>query len=236
MGLFSSSRSKVWWVGSMTGMVVLVISVSLVSMACAGDTNRETITAALNKAMEQGSIELRFAVGRVGDECGNLEPYSEKKQSLPNMARFHAAQKAGLITISPDGPGFWKVEVVDPNPGALESMKRMKHNTYGGCDSVPSFFPVATKSVVEITKINQITSEKVEVAFTWKWMLTPYGEKVVNILSEPEREQLNPYLRAPNDPLHKDTTFNFANITASTTPHPERKALKKAGDGWALDE
>lgn len=165
MGIFCS-RKKAGQVCSTAGMVVLLISVSLVSMACAGDTDRQAITAVLNQDLQRTPILLDFAVGRVGDECGNGEPYSHQKQSLPNLARFHAAQKAGLITISPDGPGFWKVEVVDSKPAFLEALKRLKHDTYNGCDSVSSSFPVAKKSVVEIVKFNQITSEKAEVAFT----------------------------------------------------------------------
>lgn len=221
---------------SMALMLALLFLVAFLSMACLEDTGRDAVKEVLNRSMERDTIFLHIALGRVGDECGNGEPYSEKKQVLPSMIRFHAAQKAGLITISPDGPGFWKVDIVDPKPGVVESLKRMKHNVSGGCDAVAGGFPLAERTVVEVVKMNAITSEKSEVAFTWKWTLTPFGAKIVNGLTEPERSQLNSYLHPPNDPGHTYTTFNLADLTMSTTPHSEKKALKKSGDSWVLDE
>jgi hypothetical protein len=31
-----------------------------------------------------------------------------------------------LITIAPDGPGFWKVELVNPKPEVVEHLKKAK--------------------------------------------------------------------------------------------------------------
>ena len=222
--------------GAKSIAIVLLPILMLVSMANSSDTNRDAVTAALSKGLQKEVVFFTLAMGRVGDNCGNHEPYSDKVKPLPSMTRFHAAQKAGLVKITPDGPGFWKVELVDPKPGVLENLQKMKHETSGGCDSIPLFFTVATKTVVDTVKIQEITSEKSEVEFTWKWTLTPFGEKLVNGLTEQERRELNAYIHPPRDPVNPDPTFNFADLTPSIAPRPGKKALKKAGDGWALDE
>ncbi len=215
--------------------MVLLPVLTLVSMASSSDTNRDAVTATLSKGMQKEVVFFTLAIGRVGDNCGNHEPYSDKIKPLPSMTRFHASQKAGLVKITPDGPGFWKVELVDPKPGVLENLQKMKHETAGGCDSIPLFFTVATKTVVDIVKVQEITSEKSEVEFTWKWALAPFGEKLVNSLTEQERRELNAFIR-PRDPVNPDPTFNFGDLAPSIAPRPGKKALKKVGDGWALDE
>jgi hypothetical protein len=231
-----SSGLKILHRGAKTIAMVLVPLLLLVSMASSSDTNRDAVTAALNKGMQREFDAFTLALGRVGDNCVSGESYGHKIQPLLSLTRFHAAQKAGLVTITPDGPGFWKVELVDPKPGVLENLQKMKHEVIDGCDSIPLIFRVATKTVVDISKVQEITSEKSEVEFTWKWMLTPFGEKLVNNLTEQERRELNAYIHPPRDPVNPDPTFNFADLAASIAPKSEKKALKKAGDSWVLDE
>jgi hypothetical protein len=230
-----SSGVRILHGGTKAIAIVLLPVLMLVSMASSSDTSRDAVTAALNKGMQKDAVFFTLAMGRVGDNCVSGESYGHKIQPLPSMTRFHAAQKAGLVKITPDGPGFWKVELVDPKPGVLENLQKIKHETIGGCDSIPLFFTVATKTVVDTVKIQEITSEKSEVEFTWKWTLTPFGEKLVNGLTEQERRELNAYIRS-RDPVNHDPTFNFADLAPSIASRPGKKALKKAGDGWALDE
>jgi hypothetical protein len=228
MGSFESGAKKIVW-------AVLPV-VLFLSAASAVDISKDAITAVLNKGLQKEFVFFSLAIGRVGDSCGNGEGYGHKVQPLPSMTRFHAAQKAALVKITPDGPGLWKVEMVNPAPGVLENLQKMKHETGDGCDSIPLIYRVATKTVVDIGKIQEITSEKSEVAFTWKWTLTPFGEKLVNSLTEQERRELNAYIHPPHDPVNPDPTFNFGDLTTSTATKSGKKALKKAGDSWVLDE
>jgi hypothetical protein len=231
-----SSGLKILHHGARAIAMVLVPLLLLVPLASSSDTNREAVTAVLNQGLDKELVFFQLTIGRVGDNCGNREPYGHKIQPLPTMVRFHAAQKAGLVKIAPDGPGFWKVEVVDPRPGVLENLQKRKHETDNGCDSVPVIMSVATRTVVEIIKIQEITSEKSEVAFTWKWKLTAFGEKLVNSLTEQERRELNAYIHPLHDPVNPDPTFDFTDLTTSLAPKSGKKALKKAGGSWILDE
>lgn len=228
MGWFERGAKKVLW-------AVLPVMLFF-SMAYGLDDGKDAVTAVLNKGLQKEFVFFTLTIGKVGDDCGNREPYGHKVQPLPTLPRFHAAQKAGIAKITPDSPGFWKVEVLNPNPGFLENLPRMKHEVGKGCDSIPIIISVATKTVVDVAKIQEITSEKSEVTFTWKWKLTDLGEKLVNSLTEQERRELNTYIHPPHDPVNPDPTFNFTDLTTSLTPKSGKKALKKAGDSWVLDE
>ena len=169
--------------------------------------------------MSKDSIKLVYMIGRVNGKCGNyttLEP-------IPAQTDFIAAQKAGLVTIAPDGPDFWKVELANAKPQVLENLKKAKYNEKDGCRSLTMFDTVATKSVVEIKNIYEVTSQKSEVEFTWKWGLAPTGVKLIDNLSQKELSQLNNDLRNPALLMKHDETFNLTDIRQSTTPHAGRK-------------
>ncbi|HEY2170326.1 MAG TPA: hypothetical protein VGJ30_11920 [Candidatus Angelobacter sp.] len=182
--------------------------------------------------MNKDSIKLVYAIGRVNGKCSSFT----KLEPIPAQIDFLAAQKAGLVTIAPDGPDFWKVELANAKPQVLENLKKAKYNEKDGCRSLSMADTVATKSVVEIKSIHEVTSQKSEVEFTWKWVLAPTGVKLIDNLSQKELAQLNDNLRNPALLMRHDETFNLMDIRQSTTPRPGKKMLKKSGDGWVLDE
>jgi hypothetical protein len=101
----------------------LVIVASLLLTACSSGKSKSAATEAINKGLRRDAIVLFIFVGRVSSRCTPIVGLDEN-QDLANLTNFHAAQKAGLVTITQDGPGFWKVELVNPRPDLVETLKR----------------------------------------------------------------------------------------------------------------
>src|ERR1051325_11974976 len=95
-----------------------------------------------------------------------------------------------MISITPDGPGFWKVEPVNPTPALVEFLKKAHYSGKDGCDYILLGFTVAEKSVAEIN-LHEIGSGKTEAEFTWKWGLTPFGTRLVDNFNAQQRAHLN---------------------------------------------
>lgn len=233
-------KSHMFWRESVSVKVIrsvgllLVIFVGLLS-GCSGGKDKKAATEAINQGLKRELVMVPISVGRVGDKCGD-EPAFVTAKDLTAQTNYHSVQKAGLVTIATDGPDFWKVELVDPKPVVLENLKKARHNTRDGCDAVAFSFLVAAKSVADIVSIHEVTDQKSEVEFTWKWALAPAGVKLVDKLTQQEIVQLNANLQDAHRNYRPDPTFNLADMVLSSTPHPGKKTLKKSGDGWLLDE
>jgi len=216
-------------------LAFLVVISSLLLTGCSSGKSKEAAVEALNKSWRREDVMLFVFVGRVSERCTPIVGL-EKDGDLTKMTNFRAAQKAGLITITPDGTGFWKVEVVNPSPKLIALLNKVPHTVKDGCDWVAYSFSVGSKVVSEIANIHEITGEKAEAEYTWKWALTPAGVKLVDKLSQPELIQVNANLEDLHHHYRPDPTFNLADMVESSTPRPGKKMLKKSGDGWVLDE
>jgi hypothetical protein len=215
--------------------IVFLLLMSLGLLAgCSHGRSEQAAIEALNQSFKHDPLVLSLDIGRVSGQCAPIPGLVETPE-LTNVMEYRAAQKAGLINITQDGPGFWKVELVNPSPKLVSILAKARHIMKGGCDYQIIALTVASKSVVDLISLQPITSEKFDAVFTWKWSLQPDGVKLVDNLSEQERVQLAPHVERVNPLLHQ-STFNLADMTASTTPHQDKKTLKKSGDGWALDE
>lgn len=201
-------------------------------LGCSGSKDKKAAIEAINKGMRKEALSLHVLVGRVSPRCAPIVHASDN-QDLPAVTEYQAAEKGGLISITPDGPGFWKVELVDPKPGLVEALKNAHHYGQDGCDYISFGSSVAEKSVADII-LHEIGSEKAEAEFTWKWTLTPFGTRLVDNLSAQQRAQVNGKLGTAR--LQSDPTFDLADITQSSALHPGKKPLKKSGDEWVLDE
>jgi hypothetical protein len=226
-GLKRSAGANIIRVPSLVLVILLIFTAGF-----SNETDTKAITDALNLSMNKDSIKLVYAIGRVTGKCTAFG----KQDPIPAQIDFMAAQKAGLVTIAPDGPDFWKVELANAKPQVLENLKKAKYNEKDGCRSLTMLDTVATKSFVDIKSIYEVTTQKSEVEFTWKWVLAPTGVKLIDNLSQKELAQLNDNLRNPALLMRHDETFNLTDIRQSTTPRPGKKMLKKSGDGWVLDE
>jgi hypothetical protein len=227
-------RRQVFWCRVKALVSLLAVS-SLLLTGCSSGKSKKAATEAINKGLRREGDVLFIFLGRVSHKCTPIVGLDEN-QDLTTETNFHAAQKAGLITITPDGPGFWKVELVNPRPDLVETLKKVQPVVRDGCEFVSFSFTVASKSVADVVNIHEITSEKAEVEYTWKWALTPAGVKLVDNLTQPELIQVNAKLEDVHHHYRPDPTFNLADMVQSSTPRPGKKMLKKSGDGWLLDE
>lgn len=214
----------------LSGLFIIVLLIFAVGFADGKDT--KAITDVLNLSMNKDSIKLVYVIGRVNGKCSSFT----KLEPIPAQIEFIAAQKAGLVTIAPDGPDFWDVELANAKPQVLENLKKAKYNEKDGCRSLGMLDTVATKSVVEIKNVYEVTSQKSEVEFTWKWVLAPTGIKLIDNLSQKELSELNDHLKNPALLMRHDTTFNLMDMKQSTMPRSEKKMLKKSGESWILAE
>lgn len=220
-------------VGSACKIVcLLLIAFFVLVTGCSGNKNNKAVTEALNLAMDRDSVTVFLDIGRVSEKCG--DPFVGAKP-ITDQIDFIAVQKAGLVTITPDGPDFWKVDLVDPKPQVAEHLKTAHYSEKNGCKSLVYGFKVATKSIQEIKNIHEVTDEKSEVEFIWKWALTPSGAKLVDNLSQQELTQLNDNLKNPSLHMEHDSSFNLANMTQSSAPQSGKKLLKKSETGWVPD-
>lgn len=215
-------------------VLALLLAVSLLFTGCSGGKDKQAAAEAVNKGLRRDALRLLVYIGRVSEKCTPIVGLDEN-QDLTTVTEYHAAQKAGLISITPDGPGFWKVDLVNPKPEIVEHLKTVTHHPKGGCDALLWAFSVASKTA-DVVNVRKVTDQKAEVDFTWKWLLEPDGVKLVDALTEQERNQTNPYLEVVSRRGKHDPSFRLGNMTQSSAPQPGTKTLKKSGDGWVVDE
>lgn len=213
-----------------SGMLLVLVFLA----GCSHGRSEKAAIEALNQSFKHDPLVLRLYVGRVGSQCTPIVGLVHTPE-LTNVVEYRAALKAGLITIAQDGPGFWKVHFINPSPNLVAFLAKDRHIIKGGCDDQQVPLPVASKTVVDLVSLQSITSEKSDAEFTWKWSLEPDGVKLVDSLSDQERVELAPDIERANPLLHQ-STFNLGDMTASTTPHQDKRTLKKSGDSWVIDE
>lgn len=217
------------WQGTIGTLLILVLL-----GGCSHGQNNKAAVEALNKRLNRDAVLLHILVGRVSSQCNPILAASDNPDPT-KIAKYQAAQKAGLITIAQDGPGFWKIGLVNPDPKLAAVLQKVPHDVKGGCDSVLVGLLVASKTVVNLDNLQPITDQKSEAAYKWKWELQPDGVKLVNNLSDQERNEFNAHLEYSRGST-PDGSFNLADMSASSRPREGKKTLKKLGDGWAVDE
>ena len=209
-----------------TGRLFVFFPLALVVLAagCSGKKDQKALIDVLNKSMNRDRIMLDLPLGRVGPACAdsNIEA-----RPVPEQAIYSDAQKAGLITITADGAGFWKVELLNPTPQVAEAVRTAAHKTIDGCDSIWFSFSVAYKSVSEVRNVRKVDGDQSEVEFTWKWTLAQLGTKLVGALSPQELAGLNDHLKNPALDRHRDPSFNIADMAQTGALQTAKKTLSK---------
>jgi hypothetical protein len=159
-------------------------------------------------------------VGRIGPAC-LLDPTTD--------LAYVAARKAGIISVTPDGGGFWKVDLV----GVMPQDKPDSNQPSEGCDYHGVVEPLATRSVAQVSRVQQLSDGTAEADLAWEWSLTSHGRQLVNALSHSELKDLDAYIR---NPLAGEAgaSFHLADVSASTAPHTTKRTLKRSPEGWRL--
>jgi hypothetical protein len=191
-------------------------------MGCSGPSRR-TASAVIDHELKDAKVSLQVNLGRIGRECA-LDPTSD--------VRYFAAQKAGVITITPDGADFWEIEPVGLKPASHDN-SAASQSPASGCDYAPVVLPLAQKTLVDVAGIHPLEDGTAEASFTWKWALTPRGEKIINQLSPSQLEDLDARLYSPYSE-QPALRFRVTDVSESTKPHEGKKSLKKSADGWRV--
>lgn len=212
---------------------LLAVTISLLFLGgCSHGKSDKAVVDALTKRLNHDTVQLFVMVGRVSSQCNWA--FSDNPDPT-KIAKYQAAEKAGLITIAEDGPGFWKIQLANPDPKFAAVVEKARHDVKGGCNSINVGLLVASKALVNVVDLQPITDEKSEAVYNWKWQLQPDGVRLVNNLSDQERAQLTPYLEGSRGGT-LDPSFHLADMMASGKPRQDKKTLKKSGDGWVVDE
>jgi hypothetical protein len=214
-------------------MLVSILAVLLnVFSQDPGGLSPQTASAAIDKSFQNAAAVMTVELGRVGIQCANKEADVDNFDPTRDI-EFIAAQKAGLLTIQPDGPNYWKVEWADKKPSAAEALSKIPHKAANGCDYQKLVLLVAKKSVVDVTNIRRLTDTKAEVEFTWKWAPSHAYIKLPDSLSAEEQKAFEAYLSS-RAPSQGDPQFRVADITENPETHPGKSTLKRAADGWRI--
>lgn len=198
--------------------------------------DKSTAASELKTYLAIGDTALSVYVGRTGKRCVETQSNGEKitvNSSPDSDISSLIATRAGYITVSPDGKGFWKTALADQGSKALApNEKPYAHTVGGGCDYQQVDFTLATPELVEVTAI--LGTERVpSVQYSWKWNVTELGRalrqdgKVYPTLNEEQRLSLGFSKRGLVEMLPIPVPpENF--IGHSTA------AFTRDGNGWAI--
>ena len=95
----------------MKSSLALAIAAFFLLAGCSGGKDKKAAFEAISESVERDAAGLSVDLGRVGDPCGDIPAFATTPD-LTAQTGYYSARKAGLITITPDGSNFWKVELV----------------------------------------------------------------------------------------------------------------------------
>jgi hypothetical protein len=152
-----------------------------VLLGCSGGKTLDKVTAAREIKVNlsvSGNVSSA-TIGRVGTSCVELDPAGrEKKLNLDPGADIGTlvAQRAGYLTVTPDGKGFWKIALTEQGSAALAAAKGKPyaHRAHGGCDYQLIDFLLATPELVDVVSVTADENNP-EVDYLWKWKTTDLG-------------------------------------------------------------
>jgi hypothetical protein len=210
------------------GTCVVVLGALL--SARASEVSKDAAAPVVSKYLQSMGVGVLVTLGRVGTKCADNDQV--KNFDPTRDIQFVAGQKAGFLTITPDGPDFWKVELTEVKPAFAEAMKKVRHKIANGCDYQDFLFGIARRSLVEIINVKPLTATTAEVQYTWKWEPFPSFAKLAEQLSPEQQSDLEKYIAkwvAPQNNLHFRVTDVHGDEIRSG-----RRTLKLFDDGWRL--
>jgi hypothetical protein len=140
-------------------------------------------------------------VGRVGAHCGTIEVKGQQftLSVTPSTSKsIRLGEAAGYLSVAPDGPDFWKVELTDKAKADGAAIGVLDENVKNGCDYKMVELLIATPALVRVVNVSADKNAP-EVEYDWKWAPTDLGRalredgKGYVLLSPEEREQMEKY-------------------------------------------
>lgn len=210
-------------------------------MGCSsGSLDRKTAAQAIQERFKDDITGMMVQVGRVGAHCAS--PEKDGSQTPEDLTpekhvEIVIAGLAGYLTVTPDGPDFWRLTLTDKGRAAASKMEHFRladdHNTLNSCDYRTFMFPVAAMEILKVTGISGEQDARM-VDFEWRWNPTEFGEML--------RESGSIYQKlTPEQRKKRIFVFNPTDIAHVEIPVPPDDAVqsahlpfKKYDDGWRL--
>lgn len=159
----------------MRKLLLLLLAALLLGCSITG-FDKKTATQMLGYRLGLGTRGLVVSIGRVGSNCRYGDGRVGNDLTPSKDIVTITAQRAGLVTVKPDGPHYWKVELTDKGK-PLSNLERMRshfvRNTANGCNFEPAAFDIATSQLVSVDSVKGMLPVTVE--YEWKWRVTPLG-------------------------------------------------------------
>ncbi len=204
---------------------LILTAASLLLLGCSKKTlSIKQASELIGKTLDPKPVSLNLVTSPMAEQC-----------SLWTDMRYAAARKAGVMRR--DSRGLWVVPlIIDSNGELAPAAEDLSHGLEAetkdhepsGCEGQMLDFEVARRTIAEVTTMHQVSSTTAEAEFTWKWVLTPAGEKFMSHLSANELNNLLPYLQS-----HVVTAPNF-NWGEVAVLHSGKRTLQKRGEAWQV--
>jgi hypothetical protein len=219
----------------------LLVILGLLLGCTKGTLDRETAAEKINTHFSVAQRYLIFYVGRIGSHCSYMEVGGRKDEIDMNPAESIAtvvAMKAGYVTVTPDGNGYWKVDLTDKGRAFMtaQHQKLYSHQVQMGCDFEQARFAIAKASVVRVTGVTTGEDSRL-VGYQWKWAPTELGIAL--------RENGDLYSKlAPDERVYLRENANFLGFSGPDLPIPvppegttslATAKFNHYDDGWRLE-
>jgi hypothetical protein len=145
---------------------------------CSGTMSNSTAADAIRSHFAEDRLFVLLNVGRVGVDCVfkingkevHFDWTPEKETSTVT------AVAAGYLTVTPDGPGFWKVALTEEGTAAMKAAGEMlgAPETGNGCVTQSFQLAIASPELVQVTGVTADESAP-EVEYTWRWKAAELG-------------------------------------------------------------
>lgn len=212
-------------------------------LGCSGDStpkamDKATAAKEIKSLLSTSDNAISLEIGRVGTSCGELDSAGrEQKFNQSPMINVSSivAQKAGYVTVQPDGKGFWKVALTEQGQAALAASKEKPyaHNALEGCDYQQVDFVVVTPELVSVESVTADENDP-EVDYLFKWNTTDLGRalrldgKVFPALTPLQQAELQTHIHALVELVRLP-------VPPDDYTRSGRAKFKKLTDGWRIE-
>lgn len=183
---------------------------------CSRGPNEKAVKTAI-EAEPDSKVSMLIPYGRVGVACEDEDSHVSNFDPTTDI-RFVSAAAVGLIDVTSEHHGFYKVELTGAKP--FQSTRKRYHLVANGCDYEFVVIPLANKSVISVSGIQPTLDNVAEAQYAWKWTLTPVGEKIIEKLDLSQLADLDRSLGR--------SAFE------TTELHRDKVIVKKSGDSWEV--
>ncbi len=180
-------------------IAMLLLLSALIGCSSSKVMDADAATKAVKAYLEIRKKGIQVETGRIGTGCVLVNNGQEVPMDLTPDSDIGmlVAERAGYVSVTPDGAAFWKADLTGPGKANVDIQKSAPASK--GCDYQFTRFVLATRELTNVTRVVSDESNA-EVEFTWKWNTTELGRafredgKLYAMLSPSQRENFSLHL------------------------------------------